>query len=393
MTLSKPILLIFLDGLKPENVDKLEILQSLPYKGRIRGKYGYSIACHGSMYTGKEVSEHKNWFVWQRRVGQGYLRHKIWRLRVFNTLVFRLLWHKFLIRKERHSNSSFFGIPRVVNLRTKDLSDLLVTERMNYNEYGYMENEKSFLDKFIDKGYSIDFVGFSKKYKEESDILKEWSPKEKFDITYWFLGDVDHFSHKYGQDSAEAKNCFNNLNKILLDAMNTYRSYYQEEPLILAWSDHGHAMINRFTDIYGVEELKPILANTAHVVDATSIRLWKSFEDDTCWAKKINAFDKHLCPISDKLGIQEMKQSNLWPGDNRFGDVVYMLLKGECFKRTIWGFSSDVVSQHGYNPNDPELDGFYASNIIQSESDTSEINRIHDWALDLLNVASGKIAP
>ena len=366
--MKRPVLLIFLDGLKPENVSKINLLNNLKFKSRLKGKYGYSIACHASMYTGLEISQHKFWFVWQKKKGSGYLKGPFFRGKLFDNLFFRLFWHKFLIRKAKTKNTSFFGIPRTVFCNTKDLYDLVVTEDLNYDAYGYLSPSKSFLDEIRDRNHSFDFVGFTQKYSEESLILDEWVPKKKNDFTYWFLGDVDHFSHRLGQDSDEANVRFEELSLIIDNAYQRYQNFYGTDPIILAWSDHGHAMVRENINLYHRKKgLRKILKTISHVADVTCLRLWKEHLSEKDWNEKLEIILSFLDGKIEVFSEQEMKKLQMWPGDNRYGDIVIMLKKGYAFNRTIWGFSRGVVSQHGYNPEDDELDGFVASNDIELE--------------------------
>ena len=62
----KPLLSVFLDGLKPESLEHMPFVNSFTHKSRIKGEFVYSIACHGSMYSGVHTDKHKLWFVWRK---------------------------------------------------------------------------------------------------------------------------------------------------------------------------------------------------------------------------------------------------------------------------------------------------------------------------------------
>lgn len=379
----RPVLLIFLDGLMPEHAKRLDVLRQLPHQARMVGKYGYSIACHASMYTGLEVSDHKYWFVWQRKESEGLAAGMHWlRNPMLNNVPSRLLAHKLFFSEQKARNTSFFGIPRAVHCRTRDLLDLTVTEWLNYDEPGYIAGQLGFLDKYRAAGRSLDLVGFDKRYREESKTLDEWAPDRRADVTYWFLGDVDHFSHKVGQDREGAAPYFTRLNDIMNRAFDRYVAFYKTEPLVLAWSDHGHAEIKKYFDPYSLhKDVSSVLGNTPHVVDATYLRLWRTSDTDAVWKAKLTTISQRLEPWCDVLDEARQRQLSLWPGDNRFGDVVFALRRGAAFTRTMWGWSRGVLSQHGYDPQESEMDGFVASNSVAFSQERVAINRIHDHAL------------
>ena len=384
----KPVLLIFLDGLMPDRVAELDVLRNLPQQARVVGKYGYSIACHASMYTGKEVSEHKYWFVWQRNEGRGIAARNRWmRYFPFDNIPARLLYHKFLIKDVKRTNTSFFGIPRTVHCRSKDLVDFNVTEWKNYDEHGYINGEVSFLDLYRNADLTLDLVGFDKLFPNESEALKIWSPDKNAQITYWFIGDVDHFSHKLGQMRKESDLYFKKLNAIMNAAYERFVDVHGEEPVVLAWSDHGHAEVTQYFDAYNLgKETDEILKTTAHIVDATAIRFWRDNQSDDQWAKNMEIFQSKLGKWGDVLDEPRQRELNLWPGDNRYGDVVIALKRGASFKRTIWGFSRGVMSQHGYDPSEPEMDGFVASNAIEFSDERVPITDIYYFAREIANV-------
>ena len=47
--------------------------------------------------------------------------------------------------------------------------------------------------------------------------------------------------------------------------------------------------------------------------------------------------------------------------DNRYGDLVYYLDAPSIFSKTIWGFSRNQQSMHGYLPEHPDSDGVFLS--------------------------------
>lgn len=381
-----PTLLIFLDGLSYENIHKLKLIRDIRFNAKIRGKFGFSIACHGSMHTGLEVSGHKYWFVWQRQVNQGIGKNYKWiKLSIFNNVIFRVIFHKIFIRQLKKSNSSFFNIPIPVHCRTKDLIDFTVTEWKNYDEPFYVNGNKGFMDD-IREGLELETVGFCKTNKDESLTLKEWKPQKNKDVIFWFLGDVDHFSHEHGQNSQKADEKFKELDKILMDAYEKLIAEHGCKPKILAWSDHGHADLIEKIDVFQNKKLKRLLKNTQHIIDATYLRIWQTSETTEQWRKKVVLISDQINCAHQVLDHQLQEEFNLWPGDNRFGDVIFALDIGYMFSKNIWGWSNKIVSQHGYNPKYRQMDGFVASSVDLFRSKKSiDITKIRELVNEITN--------
>ena len=362
-TVDKPMLCIFIDGLKPESLVHMPFLSSLGEINRIRGEYGYSIACHGSMYSGMHTSKHKLWFVWKKDSKNSpfnRLRHLL-KLPLMRLLPFKLAIHKMVTLADRGENTSFFGIPRFVHCRPEFMADLDVAEKKNYDEPGYLTECKGLFDVLRESGKRFYVVGMDKSSKEESEILERFNDHKEADLIYWFLGDVDHFSHALGQNSEEAIIRLGKLDRLLQKKWQDLTAKVGDVD-VLIWSDHGHIDIEEMIDIYSDSKSLGInLANLNHVVDGTFLRIWSDSEVERLhligkYSDYFGARGEHLC-------VEKQKQLKLYAGDNRFGDIVFALRPGFAFSRTIWGWSSKMVSQHGYDPHDRRSDGVVISNI------------------------------
>ena len=66
------ILTFFMDGVKYSMMrDYMPFLASLNTRP-ITSEFGYSCACHATMYTGKYIDEHNTWFIWKKGENSPY---------------------------------------------------------------------------------------------------------------------------------------------------------------------------------------------------------------------------------------------------------------------------------------------------------------------------------
>jgi len=358
----KPLLSVFIDGLKPESVEHMPFLHSFKTLRRVKGEYGYSIACHGSMYSGVHTDIHKLWFVWQYSPKSSPFRRLkyLYKIPLMSTLPGKLFLHKTAKLFEPEPNTSFFGLPRFVHVPMRLLQYLDVSEKRNYDESGYLTEVPSLFDIFRDNDIPFEVVGMDKSEKEESKILARHTNFRKLPFIYWFMGDVDHFSHEFGQDSDEARRRLRALDKLLEKKYNELVEAIGEVDFLL-WSDHGHIDVHKKIDLYEIfENQGNNLYKYLHVIDGTYARFWFENPADE---KEIRKVLKTLEQDGEILEIEDQKRYRVYPGDRRFGDLVFSLHPGAIFNKTIWGWSRKMKSMHGYNPNVPESDGVILSNM------------------------------
>lgn len=358
----KPLLSIFIDGLKPESVIHMPFLNGFAHQRRIKGEYGYSIACHASMYSGVHTDVHKFWFVWQLAPNSSpfkKLKH-ILNLPFMGSLPGKLFLHKTALLFENKPNTSFFGIPRVVHVPVRFLKYLDVTEKCNYDEPGYLSEVPSLFD--ILRGSNIDFtvVGMDKSEHEESKILAKHNKHTKNNWIYWFMGDVDHFSHEFGQTSDEAIKRLRLLDDLLKQKYHQLIEQIGEVDFLL-WSDHGHIDVFNKIDLYEVfEQAGENLNSYKYVIDGNYARFWFDTKRQEAQVRAVLA---NIGEVGENLEIKDQIDYRVYAGDNRFGDLVFSLHPGHIFNKTIWGWSRKMKSMHGYNPDFKESDGVVISNM------------------------------
>ena len=112
------LLLYFMDGLKFEMAEKyMPYLSSLNMRP-LKSDFGYSCACHATMYTGRNIDEHNTWFVWKKGENSPYwFVDKVPFLKYLNCIPVKVLVSK--VARKINRNTSFSGIPMLVNLPLK----------------------------------------------------------------------------------------------------------------------------------------------------------------------------------------------------------------------------------------------------------------------------------
>ena len=68
----KPLLTVFVDGLRPESVEHMPFVREFCDRARIRTDLGYSVTCDSTMYCGVRPNRHLKWFIWQKGAGAMY---------------------------------------------------------------------------------------------------------------------------------------------------------------------------------------------------------------------------------------------------------------------------------------------------------------------------------
>src|SRR5690606_11434286 len=125
----------------------MPFLDSLPFKRRMRTELGYSVACHPSMYSGVHPDKHLQWFVWKyaREPSPFQWTKGLKLLDLVDNLPLRYFLHKYA-RQYRKNNTSWFGVPLLVNLPLKYWHYFDVAENRSWDEPGYLRQYPTVFD-------------------------------------------------------------------------------------------------------------------------------------------------------------------------------------------------------------------------------------------------------
>jgi len=380
--MNQKVLTIFLDGLKYNSLKYMPFLNSFRYKARLKTLLGYSLTCHATMYTGVYPDKHNYWFVWKNSPHTSPFK-KIVFLKYFpfcNILPIKLLIHKVITFFNR-DNTSFFGIPKVVHLPVKYWNYIDVTEKKNYCEEKYIEKYPTIFD--ILRKEKIDFIviGMDKSEKEESKIVRKYSFTSIPQWSYLFMGDIDHFSHTYLQDSKEGQRRLKKLDKLIELKYQEFSKNIKNFHFIV-FSDHGHIPVHHRINIYDVYKKNKINLNDFfHIIDVNFLRIWVNNKRE----KKIleNILINNLKGFLIKS--QELEKYHLPKNNNEYGDIIFYLDAPYIFSNTIWGYSRKIISMHGYLPEYADSNGVFISNLPIKKKDVKLIDILPSH-LELLNV-------
>jgi hypothetical protein len=357
MATSQPLLTIFLDGLRPDSLQHMSFLASLPYQGRMKTLLGYSVACHASMYTGLYPDRHLLWFIWQHSPKTS--PHRWLRFFPFPVLLNHLPAKYFLTKTARlfYRPTALFGIPYIVHLPVKYWKYIDVAEKKFWNETNYLDTAITLFDHLRNNQLDYEIVGMARGVSGTAEIVNRHQFNELKPWTYLFFGDVDGISHRYTQGSSQVISELQHFDRIIERVVSELR---KKNPAlqILAFSDHGHIPVSRKIDPY--EHFKQYgddLNHYLHIIDANFLRLWVEKPSQEMRMQEVLS---HL-EGGWILSKDELNKYHTTMPDNRFGDIVFYLDIPAVFSRTIWGWSRSIKSMHGYLPDHNGMDGFIAS--------------------------------
>jgi hypothetical protein len=354
----KPVLTFFFDALKPESLEYMPFLNSFAYKKRMRAELGHSVTCHPSMYSGVHPNKHLQWFIWKYDpVGTPFKWARAFKyLGLFDNVGSRYFLHKYT-RMFREKNTSWFGIPWMVNLPLKYWPYFNVVEDRAWDEPGYLKEYPTVFDLLRQHHVPFEVVGMAKGAGDEFVQLGQHKFGEIRPWTYFFLGSVDRYSHYYGQDGPETIARLRELDRLVETKVEAYHRLIPNFDLFV-WSDHGHIRLEHRVDIHGhFRQYGRNIHDFINLVDANYARFWFRNDAERAIVERILSdleggfilTDEHYC------------RYNLQMPDNRYGDLVFYLDKPAMFSKTIWGFGRKQKSMHGYLPDYPDSDGIFIS--------------------------------
>ncbi len=379
----KPILIFFFDALKPESLQYMPFLSSFAYQRRMRAELGHSVTCHPSMYSGVHPNQHLQWFVW--RYDPVYTPFK-W-ARVFQYLGFmdnlpaRYFLHK-CTRMFREENTSWFGVPLLVNLPLKYWPYFNVVEDRAWDEPGYLTEYPTIFDILRQQNIDFEIVGMVKGAGDEFVQIGQHEFKEIRPWTYFFLGSVDAYSHRYGQDAPETVERLRKLDRLVEVKYETYCLRVPDFD-VFVFSDHGHIRVEKRVDIHTIFRCHGHnLHKFINLVESNYARFWFRNDDERATVERILSTIKEGFVLTD----EHFRRYHLEMPDNRYGDLIFYLDAPAIFSKTIWGFSRKQRSMHGYLPDHPDSDGLFLSQQPLIEGTHAELVDVLPTLLDSLGL-------
>lgn len=360
----KPVLTFFFDALKPESLQHMPFLNSIAYQQRIRPELGYSVACHPSMYSGVHPDKHLLWFVWRYHPASspfGWARIFKY-LGFIDSLPTRYFLHKYT-RMFRKPNSAWFGVPLLVNLPLKNWPYFDVVEDRAWHEPGYLKDYPTIFDLLRQHHLSFEIVGMQKGAGDEFAQFSQHQFTEIHPWTYFFLGSVDSYSHRFGQDAPESIDRMHRLDQLVEAKYEEYSQRVSNFDM-LVFSDHGHIRVEKLVDIHEHFRLhRQNLGQFIHMIEANYARFWFRTDRERSIVERVLSSLEGGYILTD----EQMRRYHVCMPDRRFGDLIYYLDRTAIFSKTVWGFSRKQKSMHGYLPEYPDSEGVFLSNRPVSE--------------------------
>lgn len=356
------VLLYFMDGVKYDMMKKyMPFLASLNTKP-LMSDFGYSCACHATMYTSRYIEEHKTWFIWKRGDNSPYKWiNYVPGLKYINFLPLKLVLGK-VTRKLSH-NTSYSGVPCLVNLPLKywplfELCDDVMWNDPRWksdipNMFTIMNNEKvKHQVVALHRGTKADDV-----FKEECQV-----DYQNDTFVYFFIGYTDNIMHAYGENGKEAQEYLKRVDAFIKQSYEKAKKYH-DDVTVIAYSDHGHIDLEEpYIDINAYFKLEGLKVNNyIHLIESNYARFW--FRNDQ-ERKEVNKAIKKM--IGRGLGFvldeEYINKYHLCVEPKVHGELIFYLAAPYEFTKTIWGFGHSIKSGHGFEPTLPKHFGVFCSN-------------------------------
>jgi Uncharacterized proteins of the AP superfamily len=295
MVSGSPVITFFVDGLKPDSVQYMPFLNSLQSRLRIKTDLGYSITCHATMYSGVYPDKHKMWFLWKYSPQTSPFRFL--KNDQLNNFIDSLPTRYFIGKMTRlfSSNNSYGGLSVMRKSALRNWKYFDLSECCFWSDDGYLEDGiKTIFEILREHGISYETIGLYDSMRHggsltysENYTISERSPR----WLYFFIGDIDHVSHVYSQDSQEARAILKRVDECIESIYKKCRSIFKEDPVMFCFSDHGHMIVKHKFDIYALflAHRKP-LSKYIHIIDTNYARFW--FRDEKEKAEVLDILKK-----------------------------------------------------------------------------------------------------
>lgn len=356
------VLLYFMDGVKYDMMKKyMPFLNSLNTKPLI-SDFGYSCACHATMYTSRYIEEHKTWFIWKRGNNSPYKWiNYIPGLKYLNFLPLKLVLGK-ITRRFSH-NTSYSGVSCLVNLPLKYWPLFETCDDAIWNDPRWKSNIPNMFTIMKDKKVKHQVVALHRGTKADDAFKEEKTVDyQNNEFVYFFIGYTDNIMHAYGEISKEAHQYLAKVDGFIKKTYEKAKKYH-DDVIVIAYSDHGHIDLEEpYIDIdtyFKSEDLK--VNNYIHLIESNYARFWfRNKKEREEVSRVINKMvDQSLGFILDR---EYQEKYHLCVDMKEHGELIFYLMAPHEFTKTIWGFGHSVKSGHGFEPTLPKHYGIFCSN-------------------------------
>ena len=356
------VLLFFMDGVKYDMMK-----QFMPFLSSINSKplmsdFGYSCACHATMYTSRYIEEHKTWFIWKRGENSPYKwLDYVPGLKYINFLPLKLVLGK--ITRKLSKNTSYAGVSCLVNLPLKYWPLFEPCDEVMWNDPRWKSDIPSMFT-IIKKNNVPHHVVALHRGTQADDAFKEEScvDYKNDEFVYFFIGYTDNMMHKYGENGKEVQEYFKKIDDFIKQTYEKTKKS-NDDVTVIAYSDHGHIDLKEpYIDINTYFKPKGLKVNNyIHLIESNYARFWFRNEQER---KEVSSVISKM--VNQKLGFildeSYLKKYHLQVNPKEHGELIFYLAAPHEFTKTIWGFGHSVKSGHGFEPTLPKHYGIFCSN-------------------------------
>jgi predicted AlkP superfamily pyrophosphatase or phosphodiesterase len=369
--MSVRMMVVFIDGLAftRVNEDVMPFVGTLP-RIRVRSQAGFSTTCWGNLWTGMHPDKHNHWFQIVHAPARSPFGPAAWIPKAVYRAVPPLgmmAWQRFLSLRRR--NRSVFGYPFMHFVHPHYWRQFDVVEDRTFGDRGFYQPAKYLFEYLAEAGVTTHLLGVHRELRrmqhgvETLRVQLAANPNLRDpDLLFMLFGDIDYLAHYTGPDSAQTR-----ARLTLIDGF--IRQVYEESGAdreLVVLSDHGHLNIHSKIDIYAY---LPELLERVHQVEDMYVRVWTTGPDDAARiAERLNAI-----PGLKTLSDDDLRSHRLPLDRERNGHVIGVLDHHVSFLKTSWTRFNRFISDHGYLPDHPDLDAFFAGTFIPEQSGSATL--------------------
>lgn len=356
------VLVYFMDGVKydmmKEHMPFLASVNSMP----VISEFGYSCACHATMYTSRYIEEHKTWFIWKRGDHSPYKWIEyVPGLKYINFLPLKLVLGKLTRKFSR--NTSYSGVSCLVNLPLKYWPLFEPCDDVMWDDPKWKEDIPN-LFSILRKEKVPHKVVALHRGTQADDVFKEECQVDyrNDEVVYYFIGYTDNVMHTHGEKGEEAQRYLTKVDSFIKETYEKARNVH-EDVTIIAFSDHGHIDVEEpKIDINSFFRQAGLNVNSyVHLIESNYARFW--FRNDKERSEVAAILQKMQ---EEKMGFilddAGMEAYHLRVDPKEHGELIFYLDAPREFTKTIWGFGHSVKSGHGFEPTLPKHYGIFCSN-------------------------------
>ena len=382
--MNKRLMVVFIDGLAYSRLheDVMPFVSSLP-RVRVQSQAGFSTTCWGNLWTGVYPEKHRHWFQIVYAPEHSPFGPAAWLpspvYRVVPS-VGKMAWQRLLSLRRR--NRSVFGYPfmHFVHPHLWRLFD--VVEDRTFGDPGFYAPVKYLFEYLADAHARTLLLGVHRELRKMQHGMETLRVQlanrpdvESPDFLFMLFGDIDYLAHYTGPDSPQTRARLTEIDTCIEEIYT--RSGGDRELIVL--SDHGHLNIRSKIDIYAYV---PELHQCVHQVEDMYIRVWASGPEQE---GKLTEKLKQV-PGLTILHDADLRRHRLPLDRERHGHIIGVLDHHLSFLKTSWTRFNKFISDHGYLPDHPDLDAFFAGTFLPQGNTEAELVDFLPTIFDLMGL-------